>query len=444
MSIINHPNERGDILSSKLEQVVEYIANLEIGTKVSIKSLAKSLSVSEGTAYHAIKRAEQQELVVTLPKAGTTRVQKKDQPAYVLLTIKTLMDLIDAVMLTSPSTSDVVLNQFYVGDTNVEDLRRQLEAGNDGAVCILGDRPEMQRTAVAGGANLLLTGGAQPCEDILFQAEREHLVILRTEHSTFHVLNRLNSAADNHFPFPVQVRVQEWMQPPQFLYLDDLVADGRKIFQDYGLKEIPVVDEDMHICGILSAAKALGTEVSQRVRRVYENGGTYQAVQDTDYISVAAAQFVFRGGNQVFVLKEDRLEGMLTANDLLKVFQYYGASAGQQNQEYLLQLVTSQEQNSRHIYSVRLPFSKTQDHTIYGNHSMSLLLSAANHYCQELGIHGSVQNLTFYSGVPGAVVGDLNLSVELVSQSVGHYALECEVYSDVCSYAKASFLILPE
>lgn len=431
-------------MASKLEQVVEYIANLEIGTKVSIKSLAKSLSVSEGTAYHAIKRAEQQELVVTLPKAGTTRIQKKNQPTCAALTTRTLVELVDADILTEPSAPNLALSRFYVGDGSTEDLHRRLKKGGEGALCILGDRPEMQQLAVAGGASLLLTGGARPCGDVLQQAERERLAVLRTEHSTFHVLNRLNSAADSQFPFPVQVRVQEWMQPPQFLYLDDLVADGRQIFQSCGIKEIPVVDEEMHVCGILSAAKALSAEVSQRVRKVYEAGGSYQAVQDTDFISEAAARLVFNGGDQVFVLTDDRLEGMLTTNDILKVYQYYGAAVGQQSQEYLLQLVTSLDQNNRRIYSVRLPFSRANDHTIYGNHAMSLLLSAANRYCQELGIRGSVQNMAFHASMPGAVVGDLNISVETVSQSAGHYALECEVYSDVCSYAKASFLVLPE
>lgn len=431
-------------MASKLEQVVEYIANLEIGAKVSIKSLAKGLGVSEGTAYHAIKRAEQQELVVTLPKAGTTRVQKKNQPACAALTAKALMELADGEMLTKLSGPNLVLNQFLVGDGSTEDLQRRLGKGSEGAVCILGDRPEMQRLAVAGGASLLLTGGARPDGEALQQAERERLAVMRTERSTFHVLNRLNCAADGQFPFPVQVRVQEWMQPPQFLYLDDLVADGRQIFQSCGIQEIPVVDEEMHIRGVLSAAKALGTEVSQRVRKVYEAGAAYQAVQDTDLISEAAAQLVFSGGGQVFVLTGDQLEGMLTTNDILKVYQYYGAAAGQQSQEYLLQLVTSQEQNGRRIYSVRLPFSKAREHTIYGERSMSLLLSAANRYCQELGIRGSVQNMAFYSSMPGPAVGDLNLSVETMSQGAGHHALECEVYSDACSYAKASFLVLSE
>lgn len=432
------------MLASKLDQVVEYISNLKIGTNVSIKSLAKELSVSEGTAYHAIKRAEQQELVVTLPKAGTTRIQKTIQPTYTALTTTSLIKLTGATLLTDPLTSNTILNQFYIGDGSAEDLRRQLEEANVGAICILGDRPEMQEIAIACGSNLLLTGGAQPYEGALMQADREHLAILSTEHSTFHVLNRLNAVPDGRFPFPVQVRVQEWMQPPQFLYLNDLVADGRRIFQNYGIMEIPVVDEEMHICGILSAGKALNTDPSQRVRKVYESNGSYQAVQATDFISEAVAKIFLNTGSQIFALNGDRLEGMLSANDILKVLQYYNASLGQQNQEYLLEPVAGLNQNSKRIYSIRLPFSERDGHTIYGNHLLSLLLSAANRYCKELGIHGSVQNHTFNSTTTGPAVGDLTLSVETMSQSAGHYALEGEVYSDDCSYARAFFLVLPE
>lgn len=431
-------------MPTKLELAVEYILNQEIGTKMSIKSLAKKLSVSEGTAYHAIKRAEQQGLVVTQPKAGTTRIQKKAQPACDALMTTMLMDLVDGTMLTNSSASNIALTQFCVGDVSVESLRRQLEKASAGVICILGDRPEMQQMAVACGANLLLTGGAKPYEDLLLQAEREHLVVMRTEHPTFHVLNRLNAIADKRFPFPVQVCVREWMQPPQFLYLDDLAADGRRIFQDCGIMEIPVIDEDRHICGILSAVKALNTESTQRVGKIYEAGGTYRAIQDTDSIAEVASQFSFGITNQVFVLKEGRLEGMLTANDILKVFQYYSPTFGHQSQEYLLELTTSSEQNNRRIYSAWLPFSEAQGYTIYGNHLLSLLLSAANRYCQETGIRGSVQNYNFFSNVQGPGTGDFSLSVETTSYSAGHYALECEIYSDTCSYARCTLLVLPD
>ena len=43
---------------TKHELILKYIENLEIGAKVSVRQIAKDLAVSEGTAYRAIKQAE--------------------------------------------------------------------------------------------------------------------------------------------------------------------------------------------------------------------------------------------------------------------------------------------------------------------------------------------------------------------------------------------------
>lgn len=43
---------------TKHEQILKYIEELPVGTKISVRLIAKELHVSEGTAYRAIKEAE--------------------------------------------------------------------------------------------------------------------------------------------------------------------------------------------------------------------------------------------------------------------------------------------------------------------------------------------------------------------------------------------------
>ncbi|MEN1039540.1 HTH domain-containing protein, partial [Listeria monocytogenes] len=45
-------------MATKHEQILKYIENLAVGEKISVRKIAKNLSVSEGTAYRAIKDAE--------------------------------------------------------------------------------------------------------------------------------------------------------------------------------------------------------------------------------------------------------------------------------------------------------------------------------------------------------------------------------------------------
>lgn len=46
------------VVATKHEQILKYIENLAVGEKISVRKIAKNLSVSEGTAYRAIKDAE--------------------------------------------------------------------------------------------------------------------------------------------------------------------------------------------------------------------------------------------------------------------------------------------------------------------------------------------------------------------------------------------------
>lgn len=62
---------------TKHEQIIEYITQLSIGGKISVRQIAKAMSVSEGTAYRAIKEAESQGLVSTIERVGTIRIEKR-------------------------------------------------------------------------------------------------------------------------------------------------------------------------------------------------------------------------------------------------------------------------------------------------------------------------------------------------------------------------------
>lgn len=63
----------------KMEMVLEYIESLAPGERVSVRQLAQVLSVSEGTAYKAIKCAKESGLVQSKPKSGTVRVESHGQ-----------------------------------------------------------------------------------------------------------------------------------------------------------------------------------------------------------------------------------------------------------------------------------------------------------------------------------------------------------------------------
>ena len=46
------------VLATKHELILQHIDELPVGEKISVRQIAKALEVSEGTAYRAIKEAE--------------------------------------------------------------------------------------------------------------------------------------------------------------------------------------------------------------------------------------------------------------------------------------------------------------------------------------------------------------------------------------------------
>ena len=64
---------------SKHQEIMDYLEALPIGKRVSVRSISNHLQVSDGTAYRAIKEAENRGLVETRPRSGTVRIEKKVQ-----------------------------------------------------------------------------------------------------------------------------------------------------------------------------------------------------------------------------------------------------------------------------------------------------------------------------------------------------------------------------
>lgn len=84
---------------TKHEQLLQYIEGLKIGTKISVRKLARSMGVSEGTAYRAVKEAENLGIVITKERIGTVRVEKKPRNISDQLTFGDVVDIVEGHVL---------------------------------------------------------------------------------------------------------------------------------------------------------------------------------------------------------------------------------------------------------------------------------------------------------------------------------------------------------
>src|SRR5699024_8896229 len=143
-------------MTTKHEQIIEHIHSLNIGTKISVRQIAKKLQVSEGTAYRAIKGAQNQGLVSTVDRVGTIRSKQNKKDNFERLTFAEIINIVDGQVLGGNMGLDKTLNKFLIGAMQIDAIARYTEPDS---LFIVGNRTDAQRLALNDGAAVLITGG---------------------------------------------------------------------------------------------------------------------------------------------------------------------------------------------------------------------------------------------------------------------------------------------
>jgi predicted transcriptional regulator len=118
------------LLATKHEQILQYIDELPIGEKISVRQIAKALEVSEGTAYRAIKEAENKGFVSTIERVGTIRIEKKKKENIEKLTFAEVVNIVDGQVLGGRTGLHKTLNKFVIGAMQLDAMMRYIDAGS--------------------------------------------------------------------------------------------------------------------------------------------------------------------------------------------------------------------------------------------------------------------------------------------------------------------------
>src|SRR5699024_3864531 len=102
-------------MATKHEQILRHILSLEIGHKISVRQIAKTLNVSEGTAYRAIKDAENQGIVSTIERVGTIRIERKKKENFERLSFAEVINIVDGQVLGGRDGLHKTLNRLLIG-----------------------------------------------------------------------------------------------------------------------------------------------------------------------------------------------------------------------------------------------------------------------------------------------------------------------------------------
>lgn len=117
----------------------------------------KALGVSEGTAYRAVKEAENLGIVITKERIGTVRVEKKPRNISDQLTFGDVVEIVEGHVLGGGEGLNKTLNKYVIGAMKIDAMARYIDAGS---LLIIGNRDNAHSLALEQGAGVLITGGS--------------------------------------------------------------------------------------------------------------------------------------------------------------------------------------------------------------------------------------------------------------------------------------------
>lgn len=304
---------------SKHEDIIKYILSLEIGTKISVRSVASKLEVSDGTAYRAIKDADSLGIVTTIPRVGTVRIEKVEKKNMESLTYGEVINIVDGSLLGGKNGVHKMLHRFIIGAMTIDAMKQYIEKD---CLVIIGNREEAQRLALLNDAGVLITGGFGCSNQIKNLANEKCLPVMSTSYDTFTVASMINKAISENLIKKEIVLVEDIMQSnPCYLNIKDTIFKWKEMMKKFNHDRYPVVDDENKVVGII-APKDLPNRGSddELISKVMSK----DPITVTPKTTVAyAAHIMGWDGIELFpVVRGKKLVGVITRRDVIKALQY--------------------------------------------------------------------------------------------------------------------------
>ncbi|WP_028611898.1 DRTGG domain-containing protein [Paenibacillus harenae] len=313
----------GNETSTKHEQILQYIQSLKIGTKISVRAIAKELGVSEGTAYKAFKDAESSGLVSTKERIGTVRIDRKRREALDQLTFGEVAEIVEGKLFGGAAGLDKTLHKFVIGAMELDAMLRYID---ESSLLIVGNRIGAHRCALEEGAGVLITGGFGTSEEVIRIADERSLPIISSRHDTFTVASMINRAIYDRLIKRKIMLIEDivtFSRPADVLRAGNTVADFHRLSLETGYFRFPVVDERNRVIGMMTAKDAVGSPEDNILDKLM----TRQPITAAPNITVTSAAHTMAAEGIDLLPIVDRhrkLLGVVTRQEVLDAMRFAG------------------------------------------------------------------------------------------------------------------------
>lgn len=305
-------------VSTKHEQILEFIESLSVGTRISVRGLAKELKVSEGTAYRAIKDAELQGLVSSMDRIGTVRIERPQKKNIERLTFAEVVNIVEGTVLGGRDGLHKTLHKFVIGAMQLEAIARYIDPGS---LMIVGNREQVQKLSLEHGAAVLITGGFQASEEVQRLANEHELPIISCSFDTYTTAALINRAIYDRLIKKEILFVEDIVNNQQLalLHRGQKVRDYLQLVEETGHGRVPVVDDHDRLVGILTARDIAEANADDSID-LYMARQPYTVALKTTVAS-AAHRMVWEGIEMLPVVNNRKLVAVLSRQDVIKALQ---------------------------------------------------------------------------------------------------------------------------
>ena len=307
-------------MSTKHQRIIEYIESLPVGEKISVRTIAKNMQLSEGTAYRAIKAAENLGVVSTIERVGTIRIERKSKDNFEKLSFGEIVKIIEGEVYGGYAGLDKILNRFVIGAMTEDAMSRYIHPES---LVIIGNRKEAQLLALEQGAAVLITGGFTASEELIHRADELSIPLIGTTYDTFTVASLINRAMTDQLikkKIMIVSDIYTDFSHTHYLMIDDTVEDYRKMNQQTGNSRFPVINHSNRLVGVVTAKDVIGKSDHLVVERVMTKNPSVTKL----HASVASvAHSMIWNGLEMLPVVQDNMEliGIISRQDVMKAMQ---------------------------------------------------------------------------------------------------------------------------
>jgi len=420
----------GREMTTKHEQIIHHIIKLEVGKKISVRQIAKTLDVSEGTAYRAIKEAENQGLVSTIERVGTIRIEQKRKENFEQLTYAEVIKIVDGQVLGGKDGLHKTLNKFLIGAMQIEDMERYTEQDS---LLIVGNRVRAHEMALNEGAAVLITGGFDTEQSIKKLADEKNLPIISTSYDTYTVAEMINRAIYDQLIKKEIVFVEDIYTPYKkayYIYQNDTVDRWYELNEVSKHSRYPVLDNQNHVVGMVTPKDIIGEKRDVSIHKVMTKKPI--VVQDKTSLASVAHMMVWEGIEVIPVVNDDNvLQGVVSRQDVLKALQQVQRQpqVGDTLQDIITRNLNTIEGDETSFEVVVNPQMTSQLGTLSNGVFTSLITEASSRLLKYLKKGDLVvENLTVYFLKPVPLDSKLIIKPQLLEAGRNYAKLEVSVY----------------